>query len=144
MAKTKKVMVNGKEMQVPESYTADDIKRLGKRVASQVGHQDTGGKTMAKKIPRKGPFLQTARAKATPGQTVAPGGTQVIQKKGQPPMAFKKGGLHEVLGVPQGQPIPADKVKKALAGDYGPKVKRMAVFAFRGALAKGRKTASKP
>jgi len=98
---------------------------------------------MAKKVPKKGPFLQTARAKATPGQTVAPGGTQVIQKKGQPPMAFKKGGLHEALGVPQDQPIPLAKVNEALSGKLGPKIKKMAVMGFRGALAKGRKTASK-
>lgn len=98
---------------------------------------------MAKKTKKAGPFLQTPRAKATPGKTVAPGGTQVIKQKGKEPMAFEKGGLHEMLNVPQGETIPLAKVNAALAGKYGPKAKKAAVFAFRGALAKGRKTASK-
>jgi len=92
---------------------------------------------------KEGPFLQTARAKATPGKTIAPGGTQIIKAKGKKPIAFEKGGLHEALGVPMGETIPLAKVNAALAGKYGPKVKKQAVFAFRGALAKGRKTATK-
>jgi hypothetical protein len=93
-------------------------------------------------MPRKkaGPFIVTVRAKKTPGKTVKVGGTQVIKKAGKKPMAFKKGGLHAALGVPQGKPIPAGKKAAALAGKYGPKAKKMAVFAFKGALAAGRKT----
>ena len=42
---------------------------------------------------------------------------------------FQKGGLHESLGVPQGQPIPPGKMRDALAGKYGPKAKRQAELA---------------
>jgi hypothetical protein len=63
-----------------------------------------------------------------------------IRKKGKRPLTFKKGGLHESLGVPQGQPIPPGKKAAALRGDYGPKAKKQANFGFRGALAKGRET----
>lgn len=66
-----------------------------------------------------------------------------IKKKGKKPITFRKGALHRALGVPEGEPIPPGKKKAALAGKYGPKVKRMAVFAFKGALKKGRETASK-
>jgi len=90
---------------------------------------------------KAGPFIATKRAKKTPGKTVKPGGTQVIKAKGKKPLTFKKGALHRALGVPQGQPIPAGKKQAALAGRYGPKVKKMAVLGFRGALAKGRATA---
>ena len=95
---------------------------------------------MAKKA---GPYIQTARAKKMPGKTVAVGGTQVIRAAGKKPIAFKKGALHKALGVPQGENIPASKKAAALAGRYGPKVKRMAVFAYKGALAKGRQTAKR-
>ena len=66
-----------------------------------------------------------------------------IKKKGKKPLSFRQGALHRALGVPEGQPIPSSKKRAALAGRYGAKVKKMAVFAFRGALAAGRKTASK-
>jgi hypothetical protein len=94
---------------------------------------------------KRGPFISTARAKKTPGKTVSPGGTQIIQpqRKGQKQIAFTKGGLHESLGVPQGQPIPAGKKAAALAGKYGPKAKKQATLAFKGALAAGRATARK-
>ena len=95
---------------------------------------------MAKKA---GPYIKTARAKKMPGKTVAVGGTQVLRAPGKKPIAFEKGGLHKALGVPQGENIPASKKAAALAGRYGPKVKRMAVFAYKGALAKGRQTAAK-
>ncbi len=65
----------------------------------------------------------------------------VIKKKGKKPLTFNKGALHRALGVPEGEPIPESKKKAALAGKYGDKVKKMAVFAFKGALAAGRKTA---
>jgi len=63
-----------------------------------------------------------------------------IRKKGKRPLSFKRGGLHESLGVPQGQPIPPGKKAAALRGEYGPKAKKQAVFAFKGALATGRET----
>lgn len=69
--------------------------------------------------------------------------TVVIKGEGKTPLTFKKGALHEQLGVSQGEPIPTDKKKAALRGDYGPLAKKRAVFAFKGALAKGRKTAAK-
>lgn len=40
-----------------------------------------------------------------------------------------KGGLHESLGVPQGQKIPADKLAAARAGKYGPLAKKQAILA---------------
>ena len=95
---------------------------------------------MAKKA---GPYIKTARAKKMPGKTVAVGGTQVIRAPGKKPIAFKKGALHKALGVPQGEKIPASKKAAALAGRYGPRVKRQANFAWKGALAAGRKTAAK-
>lgn len=64
-----------------------------------------------------------------------------IKAKGKKPISFNKGALHRALGVPQGKPIPPGKKRDALAGKYGPKVKRMANFAFKGALAAGRRTA---
>lgn len=66
-----------------------------------------------------------------------------IKKKGKKPITFEKGALHRALKVPEGEPIPEGKKRAALAGRYGPKVKKMAVFAFKGALAAGRKTAAK-
>lgn len=44
-------------------------------------------------------------------------------------ISFKKGGLHETLGVPEGQPIPPAKMSAALAGEYGPKGKKQAELA---------------
>lgn len=67
----------------------------------------------------------------------------VIRKRGKKPLKFRGGALHRALGVPPDKPIPPGKKRDALAGKYGPKVKRMAVLAFKGALAKGRKTASR-
>src|SRR5437016_4521539 len=39
------------------------------------------------------------------------------------------GQLHTDLGVPQGQPIPPDKLAAAARGDFGPKVAQRARFA---------------
>ena len=64
-----------------------------------------------------------------------------IQKNGRPPMRFKKGALHRQLQVPEGTAIPPKKQEEALAGTYGPLAQQRARFAFRGALATGRKTA---
>lgn len=41
----------------------------------------------------------------------------------------KPGQLHKDLGVPQGQKIPAKKMEKAAAGDYGAKTAQRAKFA---------------
>lgn len=70
------------------------------------------------------------------------GKTVTIHKKGKKPIKFKKGGLHKSLGVPEGEKIPASKMKAALAGKYGPKAKKQAVMA-QGLLKKGRQTAAK-
>jgi hypothetical protein len=51
------------------------------------------------------------------------------QEKGQKKITFKEGGLHESLGVPQGQKIPAKKMAAAKAGKYGAKAKKQAMFA---------------
>jgi hypothetical protein len=67
----------------------------------------------------------------------------VISKKGKKPLKFKGGALHSQLKVPAGQPIPAGKKKAALAGKYGSLAKKRAIFAFKGALKKGRQTVAK-
>lgn len=51
------------------------------------------------------------------------------KKKGQKKITYRKGGLHASLGVPQGQPIPKQKLRDALAGRYGPKAKKQAMMA---------------
>ena len=65
------------------------------------------------------------------------------KKRGQKPIVFERGKLKRMLGVREDEKIPEDKKRAALAGKFGPKVKKMAVFAFKGALAQGRKTAAK-
>lgn len=67
--------------------------------------------------------------------------TVIITGKGKKPLRFKKGALHQQLGVPEGEPIPPGKKAAALRGDYGPLAKKRANFGFKGALAAGRKTA---
>lgn len=67
--------------------------------------------------------------------------TVTIKGKGQKPIKFKEGALHRQLNVPAGDKIPASKKAAALRGDYGALAKKRAIFAFRGALAAGRKTA---
>jgi hypothetical protein len=62
--------------------------------------------------------------------------------KGSKPVKFQAGGLHESLGVPQGQKIPAAKMAAAKAGDYGAAAAKQANLAT-GMLAAGRKTAAK-
>lgn len=66
---------------------------------------------------------------------------RVLRAPGKAPITFRAGALHRQLGVPAGQPIPPSKKRAALAGRYGPLAKRRAVFAFRGALAAGRRLA---
>ena len=69
-------------------------------------------------------------------------GKQTIKAPGKKPITFQKGGLHQSLGVPAGQNIPAAKMAAAAAGKFGPKAKAQANLA-QGMLAKGRKTATK-
>jgi len=88
-------------------------------------------KKTKKAMPKRGPFIKTARAKKTPGKTVRVGGTEVLKpkKKGQKVVSFKKGGLHKTLGVAAGKKIPASKMAAALRGEYGTKAKKQALFA---------------
>jgi hypothetical protein len=67
-------------------------------------------------------------------------GMTTMHAKGKAPITFKKGALHSQLHVPQGEPIPASKKAAALKGSYGPLAKKRAAFAFKGALAAGRRT----
>lgn len=60
--------------------------------------------------------------------TVKVGDTVTMRKKGKKPITWKKGGLHTTTHTPQGQKIPQSKIKKALAGGYGPKGKKQAQF----------------
>jgi len=69
--------------------------------------------------------------------------TKVVKARGKKPLKFEEGALHRQLGVPAGEPIPKSKVQAALRGEYGPLAKKRAVFAFKGALAAGRKKAAK-
>lgn len=71
------------------------------------------------------------------------GGKQTIKGGGgKKKVTFQKGGLHDSLGVPQGEKIPAAKMAAAKAGKFGPKAKAQANMAT-GMLAAGRKTAAK-
>jgi hypothetical protein len=67
----------------------------------------------------------------------------VIKAKGKEPMTFKKGALHAQLGISQDEPIPAEKKREALSGKLGGLARRRAQFAFKGALAAGRRTAAR-
>jgi len=95
-------------------------------------------KAKKKKKVKEGPYLQTPRAKKRPGKTVAPGGIQVIKpvKKGQKPIAFKKGALTKQAARYGMTPKEFCQSKK---GDSPLKRKRC-TLAFKGALAAGRKT----
>ncbi len=68
--------------------------------------------------------------------------TVTIKAKGKEPVRFRKGGLHRSLGVKEGERIPAEKMRAALAGRYGPKAKKQAQMAV-GMLKKGRQTAAR-
>lgn len=50
-------------------------------------------------------------------------------KPGQKTITFTKGGLHASTGTPQSQKIPASKMQAAMAGKYGGKAKKQAMFA---------------
>lgn len=56
--------------------------------------------------------------------------TETVQptKKGEKPIKFKAGGLHESTGTPAGQKIPAKKMAAALEGKDGPKAEKQAQF----------------
>lgn len=66
---------------------------------------------------------------------------QTIAAKGKPAVTFTEGGLHASTNTPPGKKIPAAKIAKAKAGDYGPKAQKQANMAT-GMLAAGRKTAA--
>jgi len=51
------------------------------------------------------------------------------KKAGQKTISFHKNGLHESLNVPVGEKIPASKRAAALAGNYGAKARKQALFA---------------
>jgi hypothetical protein len=68
--------------------------------------------------------------------------TTIKGAPGKKPVQFQAGGLHQSLGVPAGEPIPAAKMAAAKAGKFGPKAKAQAVMAT-GMLAAGRKTAAR-
>jgi len=53
----------------------------------------------------------------------------IPKRRGKKKITFKAGGLHRILGVPQGTKIPAAKMRAALAGKYGAKAKKEALFA---------------
>ena len=69
-------------------------------------------------------------------------GKQTISSPGKKPVTFQKGGLHQSVGVPQGQKIPAAKMAAAKAGKFGPKAVKQANFAA-GMLKAGRQTAAR-
>jgi hypothetical protein len=69
--------------------------------------------------------------------------TKTLKAKGKKPIKFEEGALHRQLGVPEGEPIPPNKRREALEGKFGPLAKKRATFAYKGALAAGRKTAGK-
>lgn len=54
---------------------------------------------------------------------------KTIHKAGHKPISFHTGGLHESTHTPPGEKIPASKRAAALAGNYGPKAKKQALFA---------------
>lgn len=54
--------------------------------------------------------------------------TETIHEVGKKPITFHKGGLHESLGVKQGEKIPASKISAALSGKEGTKAKMQALF----------------
>jgi len=72
----------------------------------------------------------------------AKGKKTTIKAPGKKPVQFQEGGLHQSLGVPEGQAIPAAKMAAAKAGKFGPKAAKQAALAT-GLLAAGRKTAAK-
>jgi len=54
---------------------------------------------------------------------------KTIHKAGKKPISFHPGGFHESTNTPSGTKIPASKRAAALAGSYGPKAEKQALFA---------------
>lgn len=50
------------------------------------------------------------------------------KKKGQKPITFKAGGLHESTGTPKGEKIPTSELRKAKAGKLGKLAKKQVLF----------------
>lgn len=86
--------------------------------------------------------MAAAKGKSGGGRKAAPKKTTTIKSSGKSPVTFRKGGLHQSLGVPQGEKIPAAKMAAAASGKYGPKAKAQANLA-QGMLKAGRQTAAK-
>lgn len=55
--------------------------------------------------------------------------TRIISSPGKKPIKFKEGALHQQMGVPQGQKIPASKMKAAMTGKMGGLAEKRAMFA---------------
>lgn len=64
--------------------------------------------------------------------------TIMPKKKGQKPITFKKGGLHQSTGTKPGKKIPASKHAAAKAGKLGKKAQKQEMF-YENVLKKGRK-----
>lgn len=67
---------------------------------------------------------------------------RIAGEPGKKPVTIKKGALHRMLGVPEGQKIPGKKMAAARAGQYGKLAQKRASFAT-GMLAAGRATANR-
>ena len=88
-------------------------------------------------------YVQTKRAKKTPGRSVKEGGIEVIGgSKTQKPIPFRKGGLKESLGIGPNEKITAAELMEAVSGKAGEKAKKQALF-YKNVLAKGQRTAAK-
>jgi hypothetical protein len=87
--------------------------------------------------------MAAAKGGSGKGSTAGSGKTQTMKPaaKGQKPISFQKGGLHDSLGIPKGKPIPAGKMQAAQAGKFGPKAQQHANFAVN-VLGQGQQTAA--
>lgn len=52
----------------------------------------------------------------------------MVRKKGESPIKFREGALHEQLGVPGDKKIPASKMSAARSGRLGLLAKKRALF----------------
>lgn len=69
------------------------------------------------------------------------GKKETLKSPGKKAIPFKKGALHEQLGVPADKPIPAGKMAAAVRGEFGKKAQQRAQFA-KNVLGQGQKTAA--
>lgn len=53
---------------------------------------------------------------------------KVLHKDGEKPIKFHVGGLHQSLGVAQGEKIPSSLIDAAKSGSKGEKAKKQAMF----------------